>query len=970
MQMIFLILFALVITVPLMFRGLYFEKELLPTLISIYILFIAWAIYKSREKNFKILSTPIDYLFIGVVLMYLISITYGINKREAIFEFSRYLAYFIIFIMAKDFSENKKYEKGIINALLFGGVLVSIIGIGSAIGTWEYVGAVIGGRLSSTFQYPNTLAAYVSALYFIAMTALINEDKKILKVIYGSLLGNFIFALILTSSRAMWLIFPLVLIAYFIILPNTRKIESILYIISSVIISIPVAFMFNKKLPEPSFGLWYLYLLVLIGTGAVVFLISLFDSKFRKVSIKKLLISLVVIGILFSIGVVYIVNSTTSLTIENLTAEDKWTTVIRNVSSTLPSSSYDLEIDYIGTNDSESPYVGLVRVYNMDSKGELSLLSTQNLVEVGENSTKVDFTTPEDSMGIKVYFQNVYKNTKAEILSANIVDKETSSIVKKIPLKYKYLNESFVSRIQSISAGENSFVARMVFYKDGLKVLKQNPILGAGGGGWLSMYQMYQSYPYSTTLAHNYILQMWIEIGTVGVLLFVIMLIIIGFYSFNIYKRSEDTNKKTIIAGLTTTIITILVHAIVDFDMSLPSYAIMFWVIMGILANELNGLDTKITARLNKINPKVYIYGVILMACVLTYNHSMILYSQKFKDNGAIAFANNDLDTTIKNFEKVVKYDKYEGTYKMDLASCYIGKYRETNDTEYVRKAVALVDKYMELSPYDSFAYANVANFNFSIGEVDKGLDQFDKSVELQPMRSYNYTQKLMGYRAVVDFHLSRGEYDEARDILERALKVKEEIKKINEKSFRPLEKDEELVKYIGETQFMYENLDRLQDLAARGLNLDFAYYFDLDINNDENIDMLLVSKPEGSKIEHESMVEGENNFIRITNEGEVYGFKYVYPLSLEPNTTYIVELKARGNTKPETFNLYAWANGAADPNQGSLTGIELRDDWKTYSFEFTTDEDVKPGNQYIRIQHNGNDMGYIDIMDLTIFSK
>lgn len=968
-----MILFGLAITIPLMFRGLYFEEELLPSLIGIYALFIVWALYKSKERDFKLLSTPIDYLFMGVVLMYLLSITYGVDKREAVIEFSRYLAYFIIFIMAKNISNNKKYEKSIINIILLGGMLVSIIGIGTAIGTWEYTGAMIYGRLSSTFQYPNTLAAYVVALYFIAMTALINEENKILKGIYGLTLATFVFSLILTSSRATWLIFPLVVAIYFIILPNVRKMESILYMVSSVVLSIPVAFIFNSRIKNPTNKLWIMFILTILGTGMMVFFISLLDKKLREMSTKKLLISLIFIGAVLCAGVVYVINATTTLVMENVTTEDKTTTIFRNIYATLPNVNYSLEVSYIGENNSESPYVGKIIIYNMNDKGQLKSPIVQNLIDIGERNIKIDFTTLEDSVGIQIHFQNIYKNTKVEFLDANIIDSNTTSIIKKIPLKYKYINEAFVSRIQTISAGENSFVARMIFNKDGLKVLGKNPILGAGGGGWLSMYQIYQSYPYSTALAHNYLLQMWIEIGTIGILLFITMIVFMSIYLFSTYRRSEDVTKKTTLVGLAVTIIAMLLHAVVDFDMSLPSYTIIFWTIMGILVSNLDIINTKIdriVSRLNKISSKSYIYGIVLIAGILILNHSLILYSQKYKIEGATAFANNDLDGTIDNFEKVVKYDRYEGTYKMDLASCYIGKYRETNDIEYVKKAINLVDSYIEISPYDSFAYVNAANFNFSIGEVDKGIAQLDKSVELQPMKTGIYTQKIVGYRAVVDHYLSQGEDKKAKNLLAQALGVKENIKRVNENAYKPMVINNELVQSIGEVQFMYENLDELQEIANKGLRLHFAYYFDLDINHDGNIDMLQTYSSEGSKIGHDYMTEGDDTFIRITNEGEMFGFKYVYPLDLEPNTTYVVELKARGTTKPETFNLYAWSNGSADPNQGSHLQISITDDWQTHTFEFITDDDVISGAQHIIMQHNGNDTGYIDIKDLVIYRR
>lgn len=971
-KVVFIILFELIITVSLMFKGLFFEREQLPFLIFIYVLFIVLIIYNRKNKDFKLLETPIDYTLFGIVLMYLFSTFYGVNKRESILELGRHLSYFMIFIMAKYFAKDKKYQSVILNILILGGIIVVSIGIGTAAGTWNYTDAMLGDRLSSTFQYPNTFASYVVALYIISLTLLINEDKRIFRQIYGSAMGIFLFSLVLSYSRAMWLIFPLVMLLFFIILPYTRKLESILFIIVSLIVSVPTAFLFIKILDNQNIKLWLLLLLSGFGSGVLILLISRFTDKFRSISIRKILLSLVIIAVLFSGLLFYVINTRTELTLENTTNEDKLTNIIRNVSSTIPNSTYKLALEYTGYNGSESPYIGIIRVYNVDSKGKLEQLASQGLVDLGDNKIEIPFTTLEDSSGLKIYFQNYYKNTKVIFNEAKIYDIQSSQLIKNIPLKYKYINENIINRIQSIGIGENGFAARMIFNKDGFKVLSQNPILGAGGGAWISLYQRYQSYSYWTTLAHNFILQLWIEIGTIGLLLFIFILVFIVIYTFKFIKQSNNISNKVLIVGLLTALFSMILHGIVDFDMSFPAYSFIFWTILGLLVNQSNisSMENKVVGRLNKINPKIYSYTIIIISLVIIYNFANIIYSNKYKTLAIEANENNNLNSVIESFEKVVKYDKYEPSYKIDLANAYIIKYRETNDVKYAHKAIELADEYIQLSHFDPVAYAATAFFNLSIGEIDKGLEQLEKSVELQPMRAESYIQKINGYKSVAEYYLSQGEYDKAKEILEKGLEVKEDIIKVNQIALRSHVINIDLIKSIGDVQYLYENIDNFLLKVIQGLELDFAYYFDIDMNNDENIDMLYSSIPEGSKIKHQSMNESGGNFIRIANEGEVYGFKYVYPLNLEPNTTYVVELKARGNTKPETFNLYAWSNGAADPNQGSLLEIELSDEWKTYTFEFNTDSDVEPGKQYIRIQHNGNDMGYIDLKDLVIFSK
>jgi len=75
---------------------------------------------------------------------------------------------------------------------------------------------------------------------------------------------------------------------------------------------------------------------------------------------------------------------------------------------------------------------------------------------------------------------------------------------------------SIVDKIKSISFKDRNFVERLVFYKDGLKIFLKSPIFGYGGGTWVSLYFMYQSYLYFTTQSHNYFLQVLLDTGLFG----------------------------------------------------------------------------------------------------------------------------------------------------------------------------------------------------------------------------------------------------------------------------------------------------------------------------------------------------------------------------------------------------------------------------------------------------------------------
>lgn len=967
------IIFSLMITIPLYFRGLYFEVDLIPALIGIYGIFIIWSIFKIRKKDYSIFKDPTDYLLLGIVFMYGVSIFYGVNKRMALFELFRHMAYFIVFIMAKELSAEDKYKKILLNVILLGGLWVSLIGIGTATGTWDYNGAMLGTRLSSTFQYPNTLAAYVGALYFLGLTMLINEENKIIKFVQGAILGTFVFSLLLTYSRAMWLIFPLVGILYFIFMPNNRKLESAIYILASALLSLPGAFLFSRSLSEPSNSMWKYYILASIGTGILILLLSLLEKTYRKVPVKLVMIAIGIIVVGASFGVVYAINSTTEIELANDSVDNKNQQLTRNISKTLPSSTYTLEVDYSVKNNKEAPYGGRIRVFNIDNDKNTEQLAIENLVETSKGTINIDFETPEDSIGTRLYLNNYYGETSAVFNQVRVIDNYNNEEIYNVPLKYKYIPESIISRVSSLAVGGTASDARIIFMKDGLGIVKDNPILGTGGGGWVTLYKGYQSYPYWTTQAHNYVLQLWIEIGTIGLLIFLALMILITIFGIRTYLKEENIENKLLISGLYFTIIAFLAHAFIDFDMSLPSFTIVFWSVMGVLSNSIDfdfHFKNKNLSKLKKFKPKYLQYGVLILSVVLIFNIIQIKRSVKYAEAGVEASEVGDVDLVIENFEIAANLDKYRQDYYHDLTNLYMTKYEQTEDASYPKKAYEASEKFMELAKYDALSYGSIASFYFSIGKIEEGLALLDRAVELQPMVTEQYISKGNGYLSIFRYYYTNEEYDKAREVLERALEMKEDLKETSKNTLQPLKTNIDLIYKIGEIQYYLENFDAPDIPFAMGYNLDFAYYFDIDANNDGEIDMLRTSKPEGSNIEYEYISKEDEKFLRLTNDGEVYGFIYPYGIRLDPDTEYLVQMKAKGTVNPETMNVYAWSTSSEERNQGSLIGIPISEEWMPYIFEFTTDSDLEPGKQYIRIQHNGNDPGYIDIKELTIFKK
>lgn len=963
------------------FRGLFFETEFLPAGIYTFSLALIWMISKYKDKDYKLIRSSIDILVLGLTLMYFVSIIYGVNTRLAILEALKYGNYFAIYIIGRDLISDEKHQKYLLNTIVISAIGIALVGIGSAIGTWEYNGAVIGGRISSTFQYPNTLASYLAAVFILTIGLIIMTENNKLKALYGASSSLMLFTFILTYSRGMWLILPVLLLILFITIPNRRKLETIIYIITSAIISIPLAFLFNSKLSTMGAGLWGIVLGLAVASAVLTYGVSKIAKKLQEVSIKMLLIFIGILVVLFVVLATVALTTTTSLTLSNDTTEDKWTSVVRGVENIFPEEEYELRVKYTGTNPEDKPYIGRVSIYGISLENDQDKLERIEFVNLEENQSELNlsFTTSEKTERIRISFDNYFVGTVVTYDKASVFDKTTGELIKEIPLKFKYIPENIYNRFQSISTKEHSSQARLAFYKDGFKVIKEYPILGTGGGGWLTLYQMYQSYLYWTTQAHNYFLQMWIEVGIVGLGLFMASLLLLVYKLFRRYKDIESENNKALLSIIFTAVFGILVHAFMDFDLSLVSLTNILWVFIGVLASYTLPIENKETttskSKKKTIKPQFgymnimnIVFSVFLVLVIL--GSSSLILSDSYKEKALAANGRQDITEATKYFEKASNLDPFMPEYRIDLGTFYRVMYQMTNDSNYISKAVDSVEKGLELGQYNSNLHAIGSSFFMNIGQVDRALELVEKSIELQPMRVENYVQKTDAYLTAFYHYIDQGDIEKAKEIIEQGYAIKQQIKDINSIAQRPLKYNEDLLYNIGFIQFNYENLNNQEYIIEDGYVLDFAYYFDLDIDNNSRIDKLGSWNAEGGNVKYKILEEqGENN-IRVTNDGNNYGFIHPYGLKLEPDTEYKAIFKARGNVKDNIFKFFVYDNNAETKTQGNLGYIKLNKEGRIYELNFKTTREIKPGTQYLGFQHSGNDNGYIDIEEVIILKK
>lgn len=125
------------------------------------------------------------------------------------------------------------------------------------------------------------------------------------------------------------------------------------------------------------------------------------------------------------------------------------------------------------------------------------------------------FTVPEET--VRVFFR--FSGS-----AGSVIHSVTLSNGVQLPLTYKVLPESLVTRLQENIFFDNSFLLRAQFDKDAWELIKQKPVLGYGIGATDNLYPTIQPFYYTSRYVHNHLLQAMTDMGLFGLIPFLAFL--------------------------------------------------------------------------------------------------------------------------------------------------------------------------------------------------------------------------------------------------------------------------------------------------------------------------------------------------------------------------------------------------------------------------------------------------------------
>jgi tetratricopeptide (TPR) repeat protein len=948
---------SLVIFYPPYLQGLFFEKDVLPTAIYVFALFILFCVYKWIKKDYTFFKTPIDYAALGFVIVYAISLFTAVHTRSAIIELMKYCMYFAVFYMISDLADSMKTRKLFLWIIIASAMGVSIIGLDSAIGGNlvrmlnkifnvfgvqgnMFFGLFVSNRIHSTLQYPNALAAYVMAVFFITIGLLMTESKVWVKAVCGACAYALFLTFMLTQSAGALLLFPVVLVFFFAVSPKGKRINATAHSILPAIPAALISFLVRSDLSETEFSKRAFTIML---TGLIVSVILSIAIKYigaflQKVNWKVYAALAVVLIIVIPIGAKVILNASVPLEISHDIFETDGVKQVSQDITLIAGKEYILRYTAETTMQEEKQYAYNVRISNKNRKnilfgGDMQIVS-QNIKEATDEENDIHFVVPEDSNLINIRFLNYYAGTSVTLDNARIIDPQTGKTVKEVILKNKYNLESNINRIRNIRY-DRSGLTRLIFYQDGIKIFRSYWLFGGGGGAWEYLYRQYQSYNYQSTQAHNYPLQLGIETGILGLLILLFLVIILLNLYFKYYKKhnevkaedrtnNNEDSSSLLTASIAAGIAALLLHSIIDFDFSEAAMLLLFWQLIAIFNSEIkaslaftemmpaNWTTSKSNKSVNNARGKAGMgFSALLCIVLLVFASNFVkasVYARKAYEN----LGENKMEEAITNINEAIDKDKYNERYvigynpmptrpdiKAGLADILLMKSDLLQKREQYREEITQAElglfqrqfavmndhiKRIEENRNNNLNLTNnLASFCFSTGQVDKGLEYLNEGIKLFPFEPSIWQSKVNVYYQIMSRYFNESDYAKAEKYLSSALNVIQDAMQVNEGNMSPFIFDEDTIKSLQTMQFMRGNWGNNEELRKINEIVHYTVPY-MDINQDGLPDQWISGNPELINI------SASEHGIDISSEDGGYIYTR-HPIKLEKGKNYAIEI-------------------------------------------------------------------------------
>jgi tetratricopeptide (TPR) repeat protein len=796
----------LILFVGPFYRGLFFPRELIAVNTIVFGLLIFWGLFRILKNDGRLLNSPMEICLAVLLIAYIVSFFVAVHKRDALAETLKNASYIVIYLVSLDISRyyhfpwgkfaaktDVKENQAISNRLsgvnllfhfaLISAFVISLASLAVATGNLDLPSAYEGGRIASPIGYSNTAAAYLMAAYLLAV-ALVPLAKKWYRAVYLVPATILLLTVILTFSRGAWLLLiPLCFLLVIVSAPGER-LRTSLNIAASFLTAIPMAFiansMFQSFYPAQA---WF----VIAVAGIIAFFLGLgVDFYFSQSGKKQLILAGAASAILvLFVVVVFIIPAFSPLSLSNHEDKLSESSLQQVIQSVAANEQYNLDFEIAASTDgklsNEEISWKVLVLAGLPGYQYEELLLRQGDINSQWGEQSFSFRTPNEINRLEIHLYNETPGTELDIKSVVL---STSDRKKNLSfLAYRLMPERFYDRIYSFSRDIN-MDRRFELFQDAIRVIKDYPWLGTGGGGWAAVYKSYQDHYYNSRQIHNQYLQVWVEAGVFAFIAFIGIWISFSIaFILNCIRGRARPNEWQSWTAVYIPVVALGAHSLIDWNFAMASVGYYLFVLVGIgmSLDRVKWFKWSDPNR-NQSGSGGVIIGVLsIIIGIVLFVFSIGLFAGLHATWRSQELVNQrNMKAAVREMERAISLDPLRAENYHNMNIIIEEQVVRTGDPEAMQPVISLAQKAYELEPYN-ITYSNrFGQLLLHYVSVEEGLALLDRSLELNPYNAGNYLYSAFSRLNLAEFYIQTGYQKEAEHYLVEIMEINQAMMEKN----------------------------------------------------------------------------------------------------------------------------------------------------------------------------------------------
>lgn len=271
----------------------------------------------------------------------------------------------------------------------------------------------------------------------------------------------------------------------------------------------------------------------------------------------------------------------------------------------------------------------------------------------------------------------------------------------------------------------NPFSGRSEMWNSGLAIWRQSPWIGTGPGNFpFQIFNVVDNIPpkYWPSHAHNLFINILAELGVIGLLTFVGLIIAFSVRAYQIHRTTSEDNH-LISSAIIASLIGLMIQMLVD-DFS--SWLAILVPVVVLSASQFS-FDVIMEKRARHVS-----YGYLLIPFVLSVGLMTWRLWISYPAATALMSENVDLKRRAELIVLSSERESKQVYFLWQAGLAWAEEFEKTKDASALIYAINSFEKFVERYPKFSLAWANLGNL-YSRENSDKNIQAFQKAIELAP---------------------------------------------------------------------------------------------------------------------------------------------------------------------------------------------------------------------------------------------